>query len=181
MITAGEVRRLLPHRYPMLLVDRVLDVVPGERITSVKAVTLNEPWYARLAPDASDEQFAYPESLLIESWGQSAGLLGLLSSAAANDLAGQVMLFGSAAGIEFRRRVFPGDLLEHRVRLARTFDDNLIFEGDSRVAGHPVITVARMVMAFRSAEQLTGPPASSQGAPAHRAEQLVVAAPKGAS
>jgi 3-hydroxyacyl-[acyl-carrier-protein] dehydratase len=42
----AEIKRLLPHRYPMLLVDRVLEAVPGESLVATKAVTSNEPWYA---------------------------------------------------------------------------------------------------------------------------------------
>jgi 3-hydroxyacyl-[acyl-carrier-protein] dehydratase len=153
MITPAEIRRLLPHRFPMLLVDRVLDAVPGQSLTALKAVTLNEPWYARLAPDATDRDTRYPESLLIESWGQSAGLLSLISGT--DDLDGAVMLFGSASGVAFHRRVQPGDLLEHRVRLDRRVGDTVLFTGDSRVGGDVVLTVDRMVMAFRPAAALS--------------------------
>jgi 3-hydroxyacyl-[acyl-carrier-protein] dehydratase len=152
MITPAEIRRLLPHRFPMLLVDRVVEAVPGESLTALKAVTLNEPWYARLGPDAADRDTRYPESLLIESWGQSAGLLSLISGA--DDLDGAVMLFGSASGVTFHRRVQPGDLLEHRVRLSRRVGDTVLFTGDSRIAGEVAFTVDRMVMAFRPAAAL---------------------------
>ena len=51
MITAADIRRVLPHRYPMLLVDAVTEFEPGVRLTARKAVTVNEPWYAGLPTD----------------------------------------------------------------------------------------------------------------------------------
>ncbi|WP_405193527.1 3-hydroxyacyl-ACP dehydratase FabZ family protein [Streptomyces anulatus] len=136
---------LLPHRYPMLLVDRVEDLVRGTSIRAVKAVTLNEPWYEGLAADAPLD---YPPALLIESWGQSAGLL---ASATAPAPDGQVMLFGSVADAQFHLPVLPGDVIEHRVRVSRSLGDSVIFEGSSHRGADTVMTVSRMVMAFRPA------------------------------
>jgi 3-hydroxyacyl-[acyl-carrier-protein] dehydratase len=143
-----RVTDLLPHRYPMLLVDRVTELVPGERIRTIKAVTLNEPWYAALSPAAAHD---YPQSLLVESWGQSAGLL---ASAVTEAPTGQVMLFGSVADAEFHLPVLPGDVIEHRVRVSRALTDSVIFEGSSHRGDETVMTVTRMVMAFRPADQL---------------------------
>lgn len=143
IMEADRIRDLLPHRFPMLLVDRVLDVEPGVSVTAAKAITVNEPCYAEVRADDSD--LAYPEVLMMESWGQAAGVLVLLGE----DLGDRVMLFGSMSGVDVHRRVFPGDVLEHRVRIFRALADTVIFEGDCRVAGEPVMTVGRMVMAFR--------------------------------
>ncbi len=60
MIDARGIRDLLPHRYPMLLVDRVIELVPGERIVAIKAVSCNEPWYSRRTGELGDEHMAYP-------------------------------------------------------------------------------------------------------------------------
>ncbi|GCB45886.1 3-hydroxyacyl-ACP dehydratase FabZ family protein [Streptomyces sp. NL15-2K] len=147
-----RVTDLLPHRYPMLLVDRVTELVPGERIRTLKAVTLNEPWYAAIPPDAAPgTAYDYPQSLLVESWGQSAGLL---ASAVAEAPSGQVMLFGSVADAEFHLPVLPGDVIEHRVRVSRALTDSVIFEGSSHRGDETVMTVTRMVMAFRPADRL---------------------------
>ncbi|MET9648318.1 3-hydroxyacyl-ACP dehydratase FabZ family protein [Streptomyces syringium] len=143
-----EVAGLLPHRYPMLLVDRITALVPGERITVVKTVTHNEPWYAGLAPG---QDLAYPASLLVESWGQAAGLL---ASAAAPDARSQVMLFGSVSQAVLHRPVLPGDVVEHRITLSRSLGDSVIFEGDSRSEAGPVMSVGQMVMAFRPGDHL---------------------------
>ncbi|MGH8920788.1 MAG: 3-hydroxyacyl-ACP dehydratase FabZ family protein [Actinomycetes bacterium] len=143
-----EVTALLPHRYPMLLVDRVLELVPGEYVRAVKAVTHNEPWYRGIAPGTPLD---YPPALLVESWGQAAGLL---ASAIADAPVGQVMLFGSVADARFHRPVRPGELIEHRVRITRALTDSVIFEGTSHSGEDTVMTVTRMVMAFRPADQL---------------------------
>jgi 3-hydroxyacyl-[acyl-carrier-protein] dehydratase len=149
MIDPAGVRAALPHRYPMLLVDRVLELVPGERLTAVKAVTLNEPWYQR-----QPEGLAYPEVLLIESWGQSAGILGKFGHPDPSTLESGVMVVGGITGVRFHRKVFPGELLEHHVRVFRALSDTMIFEGECRSGGELVFEVTRMTMAFRPAQVL---------------------------
>lgn len=154
MLTPAEVRATLPHRYPMLLVDRVLDLTE-DRIRAVKAVTLNEPWYARLDEHPAPDELAYPDFLLIESWTQTAGILAKRLAGGAAD--GQVMLFGSMSGIEFHRRAFPGDTVEHHARLQRAVDDTMMFEGESTVGGEPLMTMGGITMAFRPGEALAPP------------------------
>ncbi|MGY0070581.1 3-hydroxyacyl-ACP dehydratase FabZ family protein [Streptomyces sp. QTS137] len=149
-----EIRGRLPHRYPMLLVDRVTQVEPGHSLTALKAVTCNEPWYANLGPDTPEEGFGYPKSLMVESWCQSAGLLATWDAPNPDVLTGQVMLFGGMTGVEFHRTVLPGDVMEHRVLAGRRVDDTVMFEGESLVDGKTVMTVGRIVMAFRPADVL---------------------------
>ena len=159
MLTPREVRAALPHRYPMLLVDRVLET--GEdSIRAVKSVTLNEPWYARLGPNPSPEDLGYPDFLLIESWTQTAGLLA--TRLRGGEAEKQVMLFGSMSDVSFHGRVMPGHTLEQHVRLERAVGDTMIFTGRSTVDGEPVLTVGAATVAFRPGEALRpdGPPAS---------------------
>lgn len=151
MTGPGETRAALPHRYPMLLVDRVLST-GAEEIRAVKAVTLNEPWYARLGSGPSEADFAYPDFLVLESWTQTAGLLATRPDEEAAD--GLTMLFGSMRDVEFHRPVFPGDVIEHHVRLVRAVNDTLVFEGDSRTGGEAVLTVGTVTVAFRPRERL---------------------------
>lgn len=155
-VTAAQaaIRGRLPHRFPMLLVDRVTELVPGARLTAIKAVTCNEPWYSGLGPDTPDEDFRYPQTLLIESWCQAAGVLATWEDPQPDVLGGKVMLFGGMSGVEYHLPVYPGDVLEHRVELARALDDTLIFEGVSTVGPATVLTVERAVMALRPAEAL---------------------------
>lgn len=153
-ISTAGIRASIPHRYPIMLVDRVTELVPGERLTALKAVTCNEPWYRELPESAVD--FAYPQVMLIESWCQAAGLLVTEREPNPSALAGTVMLFGGMADIRFHREVFPGDVLEHRVRLLRAVSDAAIFEGESVVAGETVLAVGRVAVATRPATGLKG-------------------------
>lgn len=154
MLTPADVRATLPHRYPILLVDRVREIT-DTTIRSVKAITLNEPWYARLGEPAGLGELAYPDFLLIESWTQTAGIL---AKRLAGDTAdGQVMLFGSMSGIAFHREALPGELVEHHARLDRAVNDTMIFEGESTVDGEPLLTVGRITMAFRPGDALAPP------------------------
>lgn len=154
MINAAQIKGYLPHRYPMLLVDRVLELVPGEYAVALKAVTCNEPWYRTLGEGAAEEQFCYPQTLLVESWGQAAGLLAVQPGTAAAEVSGQVMLAGAMSGVEFLRPVYPGDVLEHRVRVVRALSDAVIFEGESLVGWEVVMRLSHMVMAFRPGSRL---------------------------
>ncbi|GIG63037.1 3-hydroxyacyl-[acyl-carrier-protein] dehydratase FabZ [Longispora fulva] len=143
-----EIRTLLPHRYPMLLVDRVTSLAPGQALTATKAVTANEPWFA------DGRSLAYPQVLLIESWCQAASLLaagGPLDTAGGDR---PVPLFGAISRIAFHRPVGPGDLLEHRVRLLRALSDTWMFEGETTVDDETVLTVERVTIALRPGTEL---------------------------
>ncbi|WP_445529279.1 3-hydroxyacyl-ACP dehydratase FabZ family protein [Streptomyces cyslabdanicus] len=152
-----EVERLLPHRFPMLLVDRVLDLVPGESVTATKAITRNEPCYRALGAHTAGACPEYPQTLLIESWGQTAGILATWRSPDEQTDPRQtdrVMLLGGLSGVVFHRPVLPGDVLLHRARLSRALSDTAIFEGETSCDGEVVMSVERMVMAFRPADEL---------------------------
>lgn len=150
MLSAARIAEILPHRFPMLLVDRVTELEPGRGLTALKAVTVNEPWYRELPAG-----HGYPAVLLIESWCQAAGVLAAWDSPNPDVLSGQVMLFGSMSGIRFHGEVLPGDVVEHHVRLVRALSDTVIFEGESLVAGRRVLEAERVVMAMRPAEVLS--------------------------
>ncbi|MEV4973976.1 3-hydroxyacyl-ACP dehydratase FabZ family protein [Streptomyces scopuliridis] len=157
MNASYEVERLLPHRFPLLLVDRVLDLVPGESITAAKAVTRNEQCYRRVGAHTADACLEYPRALLIESWGQTAGILATWRTPGQEPdarEADRVMLLGGLTGVTFHRPVLPGDVLHHRARLSRALSDTVIFEGETVCDGEVVMSVERMVMAFRPAGSL---------------------------
>jgi 3-hydroxyacyl-[acyl-carrier-protein] dehydratase len=145
-VNAAEVLRVLPHRYPMLLVDRVSAVAPGESLTALKAVSANEPCYADLVPGAPVD---YPPTLLVESWCQAAVLL-----ARWDDPDPGVVLFGAIADVEFHRPVTPGCVLRHDVRLLEARGRTAVLGGESTVDGQVVMTVGRVVTTSRPAEDL---------------------------
>ncbi|MDX3500813.1 3-hydroxyacyl-ACP dehydratase FabZ family protein [Streptomyces fimicarius] len=155
MIGSAELRGLLPHRHPMLLLDRVEELKAGERLVARKAVTNNEPWYADLPQDTPPDGYRYPEVLLTESWCQAAGVLATWDQPNPDVLSGRVMLFGGVSDVRFERPVLPGDVVVHHVRVLRVLPDTMIFEGEALVDGERVMTVERATLAFRPATALT--------------------------
>jgi 3-hydroxyacyl-[acyl-carrier-protein] dehydratase len=161
MSGVGVIKTFIPHRFPILLVDRVLEVVPRERITTLKAVTCNEPWFAELPDGTPDDGYAYPIALLVESWCQTAALLSAWPSldGDATETADQVALFGGMSGIEILRPVLPGDVIRHEVRITKELGDTWIFEGNSTVDGSPVMVVDSLMTALRPSSVLQQVPA----------------------
>ncbi|MES4908118.1 MULTISPECIES: hypothetical protein [unclassified Streptomyces] len=155
VITTSEIKRVLPHRYPMLLIDRVTELVPGGRATGLKAVTCNEPWYEGMRDEATEEDHHYPWTALIESWCHVAGVLVAHDKPNPDVLSGQVMLLGGITDATTLRPAVPGDLVEHRVRLTRQVGETFVFEGESRIGDETALTVGRLVMTMRPAAELT--------------------------
>lgn len=123
------VLRMLPHRYPMLLVDRVVDLVAHESAVGVKNVTFNEPFFPGHFP--SDP--IMPGVLLVEALGQTAAVLMVASMG--TDTRGKSVYFMSIDGARFRRPVRPGDEVRLGVRLQRARLGVWRFEGRATVAG----------------------------------------------
>jgi beta-hydroxyacyl-ACP dehydratase FabZ len=103
----------LPHRYPFILVDRILDLVPGEKITALKNVTINEPFFQGHFP-------AYPIMpgvLIVEAMAQAAGVLALESMPI--EKRGAPVFFMGLEKVKFRKPVVPGDQLVLEVQIIK--------------------------------------------------------------
>ncbi|MFF0445685.1 3-hydroxyacyl-ACP dehydratase FabZ family protein [Streptomyces sp. NPDC004609] len=153
-----RVKNTIPHRGEILLVDRVADVRPGESLTAYKAISGNEPCYAALGGDAGARDYAYPVSLVIESWAQSAVLLSVWDSPNPDVLAGKVELAGSLNEVTMGPRAHPGDVLEHRVRLVKSLGETAVLAGRTLVAGREVLNVGTFVVALRDVTELLPAP-----------------------
>ncbi|MFF4254926.1 3-hydroxyacyl-ACP dehydratase FabZ family protein [Streptomyces sp. NPDC001663] len=150
-----ELMARIPHRDDMLLIDRVRSFTPGGQVTAEKAITYGEPWYRHLDSEVKDPAaYAYPIGPLMESFNQAAAVLATADKANTDVLAEEVLMLGSYTQVAFGAPVFPGDTLEHSVRLARTVDGIQIFEGSTRVAGQVVLTVEQAVLARRPADRI---------------------------
>lgn len=103
----NEIREYLPHRYPFLLVDRVLELVPGESIVALKNVTVNEPYFNGHFP----EHPVMPGVLIVEAMAQAAGILGF-KTMNKKPQDGSIYYFVGSDKLRFKRPVVPGDQLK---------------------------------------------------------------------
>lgn len=124
-----RVLQLLPHRYPMLLVDRIYDMNGDESCVGVKNVTINEPFFAGHFP-----QFpVMPGVLIIEGLAQTAGALCVASLK--EDYKAELVYFMGIDRAKFRRPVVPGDQLHYHVRKVRNRGRVWKFFGEAKVDG----------------------------------------------
>jgi 3-hydroxyacyl-[acyl-carrier-protein] dehydratase len=119
---------ILPHRYPLLLVDRVLEMEPRQRIVAIKNVTMNEPHLQGHFPGRP----VYPGVLIVEGMAQAGGILLLHEQP---DLERKLLLFTSIEEAKFRRPVVPGDQLRYEVEVLRLRSSYCKISGRALVDG----------------------------------------------
>lgn len=112
MMYIDEIKNCLPHRYPMLLVDRVTSIIPGESITGYKNLTANEEFFNGHFPEKS----IMPGVLLIEAMGQLSGILFLSQPEYKN----KIPMFLGIDKVRFRKQVIPGDRIDISARVLKT-------------------------------------------------------------
>jgi 3-hydroxyacyl-[acyl-carrier-protein] dehydratase len=112
MMDIDELRVYLPHRYPFLLVDRVVEFVPHESIVAYKNLSINEPYFDGHFP----EKPIFPGVLLVEAMAQAAGILGFKSVGKTPADGSMYMLVG-ADNVRFKRPCVPGDQVMLRARI----------------------------------------------------------------
>jgi 3-hydroxyacyl-[acyl-carrier-protein] dehydratase len=135
-----EISACLPHRYPFLLLDRVVRCVPGERITAIKNVSINEPFFQGHFPG----QPVMPGVLIIEAMAQAGGVLSHVTHA---DLDPKPLYF--LAGVDearFRQAVLPGDRLTIEVAVDKVIRGMWRYQCEAHVDGRKVVT-ARILCA----------------------------------
>lgn len=138
-LSAAEIRELIPHRYPFLLVDRIEEVEPGVRAVGVKSVTQNEPFFQGHFPDYP----VMPGVLIVEAMAQ-VGAVGVMS---VEEYRGKLALFAGIDGVRFRRQVVPGDVLTMEVEIERLKGKIGRGKGRATVAGERVCE-ADLMFAF---------------------------------
>jgi len=123
------IRQLLPHRYPMLLVDRVLDYEASKFIRGLKHVSANEPFFQGHFPGYP----VMPGVLIVEAIAQTGAVL--MSKSLDVDVGGKAIFFMSADNCRFRSPVRPGDVVRMPVRVVRHRGDVFKFAGQALVDG----------------------------------------------
>ena len=123
------IMRQLPHRFPFLLVDRVLSCEPGQSITAIKNVTINEPFFQGHFP----AEPVMPGVLIVEAMAQTAAVL--VMSSFGTEAENKLVFFMSIDGVRFRRPVVPGDRLELHVEKLQSRANVWKFSGKGVVDG----------------------------------------------
>ncbi len=133
-----EIMALLPHRYPFLMIDRVLDFTPGESLTAIKNVTVNEPIFTGHFPNMP----IFPGVLILEALAQATGILGFktVTERAENEL----YLFAAIDEARFKKPVVPGDQLVLEVKFLKERRNLWKFYGEAKVDGQVVCTAELM-------------------------------------
>lgn len=138
MLTNVDVQNIIPHRYPFLLIDKVLEVEPGKRAVAIKNVTVNEPFFQGHFPGNP----IMPGVLIVEALAQTACVAGLT----VEENKGKLGVFTGIESMKFRRMVVPGDTLRleaeflafkmgmGKVKVRATVDGQLAAEGEIKFA-----------------------------------------------
>jgi 3-hydroxyacyl-[acyl-carrier-protein] dehydratase len=108
-LNSNQIREIIPHRYPMQLVDKITDFEPGVWAEGIKCVSVNEPFFQGHFP----EEHVMPGVLIVEALAQC-GAVAILSS---EEFKGKIAFFGGIKNARFRKQVKPGDVLEMRCEI----------------------------------------------------------------
>jgi 3-hydroxyacyl-[acyl-carrier-protein] dehydratase len=141
-----EILRLMPHRYPFLLIDSILDYQEGDSLKAIKNVSFNEPFFVGHFP----ENPVMPGVLILEALAQATAFLALKTLESRNELKGEnwVFLFAGLDDVRFRSPVFPGDQLELEVKLGKSKHGIYRSTGCAKV-GDNVVCTAALLAAYR--------------------------------
>lgn len=140
MLDINQIMKILPHRHPFLLVDRVLELEVGKRIVAIKNVTINEPFFPGHFPGHP----VMPGVLIVEAMAQVAGILAYQSDESVRD---KVTYFVGIDNAKFRRPVMPGDQLTLEIEATGCKRGIWVFSAKATVDGK-VVTEAELKATF---------------------------------
>lgn len=138
VIDVQEIQKLIPHRYPMLLVDRVLDYEAGKWLHAIKNVTFNEPVFTGHFPELA----IFPGVMILEALAQATGLLGFKTTQGREK--DEMYLFASIDNAKFKQPVVPGDTMHLHVEFLKERRGMWKFYGEARVEGKVVCSAELM-------------------------------------
>ena len=143
-IRINEILKMLPHRYPFLLVDTIKNVVPGESGIGVKNVTFNEPFFEGHFP----ENPVMPGVLQIEAMAQTAGVI-VVTSFPKEEQDGCRVFFMTVDDVKFRKPIIPGDVVEMKVKKEQAVRNVFKFRAESYVNGKLVAQAVFSAMVMK--------------------------------
>jgi beta-hydroxyacyl-ACP dehydratase FabZ len=152
ILDVNEIRALLPHRYPFLLVDRIVEM-DGERVVGIKNVTANEPFFEGHFPDFP----VMPGVLIVEAMAQTAGVLVLKSI---EDREKKLVLLVAIENARFRRPVVPGDTLRIEMQVVKRKASVAKMAGKATVDGQ-VVAEAEVMCKLADRDEKAAPAVSS--------------------
>ena len=143
VIDINKIKKYIPHRYPFLLVDRILELEEGKRVVGLKNVTVNEPFFPGHFPHSP----VMPGVLIIEALAQAAAVLAFKTEGTLPD-ENSMVYFASVDKVRFKRPVVPGDQLILEAEIVRTIRNIWKFKAIARVDGE-VATEAEFMCAIK--------------------------------
>ncbi|MDN5619735.1 MAG: 3-hydroxyacyl-ACP dehydratase FabZ [Psychrobacter sp.] len=145
-LTYHTIKHYLPHRYPFMLIDRVVACTPGECITGIKNVTINEEFFNGHFPDEP----IMPGVLMVEAMAQVSGILGFITAGLTSE-DGYLYLFAGVDKVRFKRRVIPGDQLI--IRAKTVMQRHGIYKFDCTVHVENELAASAQIMIARQEQQ----------------------------
>jgi len=149
LLNYSQISLILPHGRAMMLVDRVESIEPGVSIVGIKAITGTELFYKDVPNHSALDRCAYPVSLLLESFGQTATLLWLRSNDLGCEDVSRVLMFVSARDLKIEGCAFPGDVLKHCARLEKSLHDTVFVSGETWVGDRRIAAIGSMIAVVR--------------------------------
>ncbi len=138
MLNINEIQKIIPHRPPMLLIDRIDELIPGVRAVGRKCVTMNEPFFVGHFPNKA----VMPGVIILEALAQT----GAVTMLSLEENAGKIMYFGGIDKVKFKRQVVPGDVLRLEVEIIKNKGSfgvgNAVAYVDDQIAVQAVLTFA---------------------------------------
>ena len=139
-LSVERIMELIPHRYPMLLIDQLIDIVPEQSAVGIKCVTMNEQFFQGHFPGKP----VMPGVLIVEAMAQSAATLVMLGMEDQSEE--KLAYFMSIDGVKFRKPVVPGNKLELHINKERSRGAVWTFKGIAKVDGQKVAEATFMAM-----------------------------------
>ncbi len=138
LLDIREIMKNLPHRYPFLLVDRILELEPGKKVVGLKNVTMNEPFFQGHFPNTP----IMPGVLIVEAMAQCGGVLAIKSLPQGSE--GALMYFMGLDQVKFRRQVVPGDQLIMELEVIKQRAKIMKLSGTAKVDGQLAVEAQLM-------------------------------------